>query len=309
MLNFLVTRLLSACWGLIGVITLVFLLIHIIPGDPVDVMLGESALSTDREALRRALGLDLPLLQQWWNYVQGLLQLNLGRSLFSGRPILDLLLERIPSTAYLGVIALFIAVIIAFPLGVFAALRQQTVWDFGAMGLALFGISIPNFWLGPMLILVGSLWLGWFPVSGQEEWNAVILPAFTLGTGMAAILARMVRSSVLESLGEDFLRTAHAKGLSTLEALLYHALPNALLPIITLLGLQMGSLLGGAIITETVFSWPGLGLLVIEAIQNRDYPVVQAAVLCISVSYIFINLITDIAYAWVDPRVQLHKTS
>ena len=306
MTHFLLTRMFSAFIGLLGVLTLVFLLIHIIPGDPVDVMLGESALPADRDALRQTLGLDLPLYQQWWNYVQALARLDFGHSLFSGRPIVDILLERIPATLYLSLAALLVAITLAFPLGLLAAVRQHTVLDYGAMGFALGGISIPNFWLGPMLVLVGSLWLGWFPVSGQEGWNSVILPALTLGTAMAAILARMIRSSVLEILGEDFLRTAQAKGLSPSRALLRHALPNALLPVLTLVGLQLGGLLSGAIITETVFAWPGVGLLIIEAIQQRDYPIVQAAVLCISVTYILVNVLTDICYAWLDPRIQLH---
>ena len=306
MIHFLLTRMFSAFIGLLGVLTLVFLLIHIIPGDPVDVMLGESALPADRDALRQTLGLDLPLYQQWWNYVQALARLDFGHSLFSGRPIVDILLERIPATLYLSLAALLVAITLAFPLGLLAAVRQHTFLDYGAMGFALGGISIPNFWLGPMLVLVGSLWLGWFPVSGQEGWNSVILPALTLGTAMAAILARMIRSSVLEILGEDFLRTAKAKGLSPSRALLRHALPNALLPVLTLVGLQLGGLLSGAIITETVFAWPGVGLLIIEAIQQRDYPIVQAAVLCISVTYILVNVLTDICYAWLDPRIQLH---
>ena len=304
MTHFLVTRILSAMLALLGVICLVFLLIHIIPGDPVEVMLGESAQPTDKETLRHALGLDLPLHQQWWIYFNGLLHLDLGTSLFSGRAILDLLIERIPATLYLSLVSLVVAIGLALPLGLVAAVRQHTPLDYGAMGFALFGMSIPNFWMGPLLILVGALWLGWFPVSGQEGWNSVVLPALTLGTAMAAILARMIRSSVLEVLGEDFMRTAHAKGLSSTRAVLLHALPNALLPILTLLGLQLGGLLGGAVITETVFAWPGLGLLMIEAIQQRDYPVVQAAVLCISVTYIMVNLLTDLLYAWLDPRIQ-----
>lgn len=304
MTHFLVTRILSAMLAILGVICLVFLLIHLIPGDPVEVMLGESAQPTDKESLRHALGLDLPLHQQWWIYFKGLLHLDLGTSLFSGRTILDLLIERIPATLYLSLISLVVAIGLALPLGLVAAVRQHTPLDYGAMGFALFGMSIPNFWMGPLLILVGALWLGWFPVSGQEGWNSVVLPALTLGTAMAAILARMIRSSVLEVLGEDFMRTARAKGLSSTRAVLHHALPNALLPILTLLGLQLGGLLGGAVITETVFAWPGLGLLMIEAIQQRDYPVVQAAVLCISVTYIVVNLLTDVLYAWLDPRIQ-----
>ncbi|HNP61432.1 MAG TPA: ABC transporter permease [Nitrospirales bacterium] len=304
MTHFLVTRILSAMLAILGVICLVFLLIHLIPGDPVEVMLGESAQPTDKESLRHALGLDLPLHQQWWIYFKGLLHLDLGTSLFSGRAIVDLLIERIPATLYLSLVSLLVAIALALPLGLVAAVRQHTPLDYGAMGFALFGMSIPNFWMGPLLILVGALWLGWFPVSGKEGWNSVVLPALTLGTAMAAILARMIRSSVLEVLGEDFMRTARAKGLSSTRAVLHHALPNALLPILTLLGLQLGGLLGGAVITETVFAWPGLGLLMIEAIQQRDYPVVQAAVLCISVTYIVVNLLTDLLYAWLDPRIQ-----
>ncbi len=304
MTRFIVNRISSATIGLFGVMCLVFLLIHIIPGDPVEVMLGESAQPSDKETLRHALGLDLPLHQQWWIYVKGLLHLDFGTSLFSGRAIVDLLVERIPATLYLSLVSLSVAIALALPLGLLAAVRQHTPLDWGAMGFALFGMSIPNFWLGPLLILIGSLWLGWFPVSGQEGWNSVVLPALTLGTAMAAILARMIRSSVLEVLGEDFMRTARAKGLSSTRAVMLHALPNALLPILTLLGLQLGGLLAGAVITETVFAWPGLGLLMIEAIQQRDYPVVQAAVLCISVTYIVVNLLTDLLYAWLDPRIQ-----
>jgi peptide/nickel transport system permease protein len=304
MTHFIVTRTLSAMVGLLGVICLVFLLIHVIPGDPIEVMLGESAQPTDKETLRHALGLDLPLHQQWWIYFKALLHLDFGTSLFSGRAIVDLLIERIPATLYLALVSLLVAIGLALPLGLVAAVRQHTPLDYGAMGFALFGMSIPNFWMGPLLILVGALWLGWFPVSGREAWNSVVLPALTLGTAMAAILARMIRSSVLEVLGEDFMRTARAKGLSSTRAVMLHALPNSLLPILTLLGLQLGGLLGGAVITETVFAWPGLGLLMIEAIQQRDYPVVQAAVLCISVTYIAVNLLTDLLYAWLDPRIQ-----
>lgn len=303
MTQFILTRLLSAIIGLLGVLCLVFLLIHLIPGDPVEVMLGETALQADKESLRKALGLNLPLGQQWWNYLAHLMRLDLGHSLFSGRPISGLILERLPATLYLSLTALLVAVGLALPMGLIAATHKHEPWDVGAMGFALLGMSIPNFWLGPLLILVGSLWLGWFPVSGQEGWNAVALPALTMGTAMAAILARMVRSSLLETLGEDFLRTARAKGLTPTRILLCHALPNSLLPVLTLLGLQLGGLLGGAVITETVFAWPGLGLLLVEAIHQRDYPVVQAAVLCISLTYVFVNLLTDLLYAWLDPRI------
>jgi peptide/nickel transport system permease protein len=305
MLTFLFQRLFGAVIVIAGVVTLVFLLIHLVPGDPVEVMLGESASVADRESLRAALGLDQPLLVQYLHYLQGLLHLDLGTSFHFRRPVLDLLLERLPATLILAALALIITLLLSLPLGILAAVRRDSLWDTGAMTFSLLGISIPNFWLGPILILVFSLWLGWFPVSGMGGISSVILPAVTLGTGLAAVLSRMVRSSMLEVLGEDYMRTARAKGIPPVRILLHHGLRNALLPVITLLGLQLGALLAGAVITETVFSWPGIGLLTIEAIQSRDYPVVQACVLLISISYVFVNLLTDIAYAWIDPRIRL----
>lgn len=298
-------RLTSTALVVFGVAVLVFLLIHLIPGDPVDVMLGESAQPADREALRQSLGLDQPIHVQLINYFNGLINLDLGRSLHTQRPILELLAERLPATIELAVAALLVTLVLALPLGLLAAARRDTAWDHGAMTFSLLGVSIPNFWMGPLLILVFALWLGWFPVSGREGAGAVILPALTLGTSLSAILARMIRSSVLEVLGEDFIRTAYAKGLSRRQVLIRHALPNALLPVITILGLQLGTLLAGAVITETVFSWPGIGLLTVEAIQTRDYPVVQACVLLIALTYVLINSLTDLAYALIDPRIRV----
>jgi peptide/nickel transport system permease protein len=303
--SFLIQRLAGALLVVLGVISIVFLLIHLIPGDPVEIMLGEAASAADREALRTALGLGQPLVTQFLHYLDGLLHLDLGTSLHSRRPVIELLRERLPATLLLAAVTLCITLLLAVPLGVIAAVRRNSLWDTGAMSFSMLGVSIPNFLLGPLLILVFSLWLGWTPVSGREGFGSVILPAVTLGTGLAAVLSRMVRSSMLEVLGEDYLRTARAKGLPTRRILLQHGLRNALLPVITLIGLQLGALLAGAVITETVFSWPGVGLLTIEAIQSRDYPVVQACVLLISVSYVFINLLTDIAYAWADPRIRL----
>jgi peptide/nickel transport system permease protein len=219
--------------------------------------------------------------------------------------VAELLLERLPATGLLAAVSLLVALLLALPLGILAAVRRDTPWDSSAMGFSMLGVSIPNFWLGPLLILVFSLWLGWFPVSGRNGMASVVLPALTLGTGLAAVLSRMVRSSMLEVLGEDYIRTARAKGLPDHRVVLHHALRNALLPVITLLGLQLGALLAGAVITETVFSWPGIGLLTIEAIQSRDYPVVQACVLLISLCYVCVNLLTDLAYAQVDPRIRL----
>lgn len=291
-----------------GVLCLVFFLIHLVPGDPVEVMLGESAQLADREALRQSLGLDKPLLTQFTQYLANIVQFDLGTSLHSQRPIFDILLERLPATLELTLSALLVAVLIAFPLGVVAAVRKDSGWDHGAMAVSLLGVSIPNFLMGPLLILVFAVWLGWFPVSGRSGLASLVLPAITLGTAMAAILSRMVRATLLEVLGEDYIRTAKAKGLGPGAVIWRHALRNALLPVITLLGLQLGALLAGAVITEAVFSWPGIGQLIIEAIQRRDYPVVQACVLLISLSYVLVNTLTDLAYGWFDPRVRVRSS-
>ena len=305
MLTFILQRLLGALLVILGVVSIVFLLIHMIPGDPVEIMLGESATTADREALRAALGLNLPIRVQFQNYLIGLTQLDLGTSIHLRRPVSAVLLERLPATGLLALVTLIITLTLALPLGIIAAVRRNTWWDTGAMSFSMLGVSIPNFWLGPVLILIFSLWLGWLPVSGRSGLASVILPSLTLATGLIAVLSRMVRSSMLEVLGEDYMRTARAKGLPPKRVILHHGLRNALLPVITMLGLQLGALLAGAVITETVFSWPGIGLLTIESIQSRDYPVVQACVLLISVTYVLVNLLTDLAYAWVDPRVRL----
>jgi peptide/nickel transport system permease protein len=299
----LLTRAGAALVVVFGVCTLVFLLIHLVPGDPVEAMLGERAQAADRAALRAALGLDLPLWEQYLRYLAGLLRLDLGRSFLDQRPVTTILTERLPATLVLGAAALGIAVVVALPLGVLAARYRGGALDAGAMTLSLLGISIPNFWLGPLLILVFSLWLGWTPVSGAEAPGAIVLPAITLGTGLAAILARMVRASVLEVLGEDYVRTARAKGLGEPAVLWRHALRNAWLPVLTVIGMQLGGLLAGAVITETVFAWPGIGSLLVDAIKARDFPVVQGCVLLISVFYVLVNALTDVAYAWIDPRI------
>lgn len=309
MIQFIIARLSSAVVVVLGVACLVFLLIHMVPGDPVEVMLGESARAADREALRRAMGLDQPLFDQLGDFLASLLRLDLGQSLYSKRPIVEILAERLPATAELAVAALAVAMVIALPLGLTAALCQNTAWDYFAMGVSMLGVSIPNFVMGPLLILLFSFTLGWLPVSGREAPGSIVLPALTLGTALAAILSRMVRAALLEVLNEDYVRTARAKGLSEFRVITRHALRNATLPIITLLGLQLGTLLGGAVITEIVFSWPGIGQLTIEAIQRRDYPLLQACVLVISFAYVSVNTLTDIIYAGVDPRIRIHGES
>lgn len=302
---YLVSRFLNALWVLFGVTTLVFFLIHWVPGDPVAVMLGESASAADTEALRHALGLDRPLLEQWAGFLTGVLSLDLGSSLYYQQPVFALVLTRLGATLQLSALAFLVALVVALPLGLLAAARKGSHWDSTAMGFSLLGVSIPNFWLGPLLVMVFSLGLGWFPVSGREGALSVVLPAVTLGTGLAAVLSRMVRSSLLEVLGEDYVRTARAKGLAARQVLVRHALRNAGLPVLTLLGMQLGALLGGAVVTEMVFNWPGVGALLVESIQRRDYPVVQGCVLVISLSYVVINLLTDLLYVKVDPRIRL----
>ncbi len=305
MIGFFLTRLFSALLVVFGVTLIVFLLLHLVPGDPVEVMLGEMAQPADREALRHALGLDLPLWQQVLNSFGQLLRFDFGQSLFTKQPIVEMLAERIPATVQLALAGLAVALVLAFPLGILAALNRGSRWDYGAMTFSLLGVSIPNFWMGPLLILFFSVMLGWFPVSGKEGFASLVLPALTLGTALAAILSRMIRATLIEVLGEDYIRTARAKGMSEAVVILRHALRNALLPTITLIGLQLGTLLAGAVITEAVFSWPGLGQLTIDSIHRRDYPVVQACILLISVTYVVVNTLTDLVYGWLDPRIRL----
>lgn len=305
--NYLLIRLANALIVVFGVISLVFFLIHFIPGDPVEVMLGESARLADRESLREALGLNQPVLTQWTQYLAHIARLDLGVSLHSKQPIIDVLAVRIPATIELAAVALVFALLIALPLGIVAAVNKNSFLDKTAMTVSLLGVSIPNFLMGPLLILLFSIYLGWFPVSGREGLPSVVLPALTLGSAMAAILSRMVRATLLEIISEDYIRTARAKGLSKIRVIVFHALPNTFLPLITLLGMQLGALLAGAVITEIVFSWPGIGQLTIEAINTRDYPLVQSCILLISVSYVVVNAVTDVLYSVLDPRVRLQN--
>jgi len=306
--SYLARRLLLVLPVVLGVVTLVFLLIHLIPGDPVEIMLGESALPADRDALREALGLDRPILEQYGTFLWGLCRGDLGVSLQQRRPVTALIREHYPATLELTLAAMLISLLIALPAGILSGTRQYSVWDHSTMFLALLGVSMPNFWLGPLLIWVFSIQLGWFPVSGKGGLAHLLLPALTLGASMAAIVARMTRSSVLEVLREDYVMTARAKGLSEARIILKHVLRNAMLPVLTVVGLQFGALLAGSIITETIFSWPGLGTLMVKAIQTRDYPVVQGCVLVIALSYVLVNLFTDLLYGVIDPRIRYEGT-
>ncbi len=305
MIAYCVSRLLGAALVMSGVLVLVFALLHFVPGDPVEVMLGEHARPADAQALRAALGLDLPLHVQFWRFFEGLLRFDLGESLHSRRPINEILAQRLPATLILALASMAIAALIAFPLGIIAAMRRDTVVDAGAVSFSVLAAAVPNFVLGPLLILVFALWLGWLPVSGRDSAWSILLPAFTLGASLAAVLSRMVRATLLETFGHEYIRTARAKGLSEGQVVRRHALGNALLPVVTLAGLQLGVLLAGAVITEKVFDWPGIGLLLVESIQRRDYPVVQACVLVVSLTYVLVNTLLDFVYAWLDPRIRL----
>ncbi len=285
--------------------TLVFIVTQVLPGDPVDLMLGETARPAQREQLRKTLGLDRPLGVQYADYMGGLLRGDLGTSLHQKRAVSAIIFERTYASAELTLASMAVALLISLPLGIAAARRQGTALDLGAGFLAVAGASMPVFWLGPLLIIVFSINLGWFPVSGREGVLSLILPAVTLGAALSPILMRMARSSLLDVLPQDYISTARAKGISEKKVLWLHALKNACLPLITILSLQLGALLSGAIITETVFAWPGVGRLVIQAIASRDYPLVQGCVLFIAAVYVSANFLADIAYAWLDPRVRL----
>jgi ABC-type dipeptide/oligopeptide/nickel transport system permease component len=305
MMRFLSLRLLLALPALWLILTMVFLLAHIVPGDPVQQMLGEGARAEDLQQLRHTLGLDLPLRVQYGRYFAGILHGDLGESFRFQQPVLRVVTSHYPATLELAIVALFVCAAIGIPAGMLAAQRRGSPTDSAIGVFTLLGLSLPNFALGPVLILIFSVYLGWLPVSGRGGISHLFLPAITLGAALAAILTRMVRTSVIEELSSDYVRTARAKGLSESAVLLRHAFRNALIPILTILGLQFGTLLAGTIVTESIFSWPGVGRLAVQAIQARDYPLLQGCILLIAVSYVFVNLMTDLIYALVDPRVRL----
>ncbi len=289
---------------LFGVVTLVFSLIHLVPGDPAQSMLGEGATQADINRLRHQLGLDAPLTTQYVSYLRGIAHGDLGQSFRTGAPVVSQIAERIPATAQLAAAAMLVAVCLAVPLGVLAAIRRGTWVDESAMAVALAGIAMPNFWLGPLLAIVFAVELGWLPVSGRGTLAHLVLPAITLGAALAAILARMTRASVLDELRELYVLAARARGASRARAILRHAFRNSLVPVVTVLGLQLGSVLTGSVITETIFAWPGVGRLLIQSINARDYPMVQGCILLIAVTYVAMNLLTDVVYGYLDPRIR-----
>jgi ABC-type dipeptide/oligopeptide/nickel transport system permease component len=286
------------------VVSVVFLLIHLVPGDPVLQMLGEGAPATDVQATRHAYGLDVPLGEQYLHYWKGVLHGDLGPSLRFNQGVGKLIVQRYPYTLQLTMAALLVAILLSIPAGVRSA-RRRNRWDDRLLSVvSLFGLSFPNFALGPILILLFSIKLGWLPVSGSGTFAHLILPAVTMGSALAAILTRMVRTSMLEELGQDYIRTARAKGLPERTVVYRHALRNAMIPVITVVGLQFGALLAGAIVTETIFSWPGIGRLTIQAIGNRDYYLVQGCILAIGLTYVAVNFLTDLLYSVANPRIK-----
>jgi peptide/nickel transport system permease protein len=301
---FLLRRLGFLAFVTFMVSTLVFFFIHFIPGDPVEIMLGETAQATDMDELRHQLGLDRPLLEQYGRFLTGLLHGDLGKSLRYDAPVVDMVLSRLPATIQLAVSAIVIAILIALPAGILSAVRPYSAFDHTSMFVSLLGVSMPTFWLGPLLILLFAIQLDWLPVSGREGPASLVLPALTLGAALAAILSRMTRSAMLEVIREDYITAGRAKGLSEKVVILKHGLRNALIPILTVLGLQIGALLSGTVVTEKVFAWPGIGRLLVDGIEARDYPLVQGCVLTISLSYVLVNLAIDLLYAAVDPRIR-----
>lgn len=309
MTAYAIRRLLVAAPSLLGVATLVFFMIHLVPGDPVEAMLGEYAAPSAREELQTQLGLDKPLHEQYFAFLAGVISADLGNSVAieGNPPVAGVLAEAFPTTMLLAASAMIVALLIALPAGMLSAARKNTATDYTVSTLSLLGLSIPNFWLGPLLILLFAIILRWLPVSGLANPAGLVLPAITLGTALAAALTRMVRASMLEELGQDYIRTARAKGLSELRVVGVHAFRNSLIPVVSVAGLQFGTLLAGAVVTERIFSIHGLGFVLIDSIGRRDYPVVQGAILLIAACYILVNLATDLLYGLIDPRVRYSK--
>jgi len=304
MLRYTATRLLYMLPVIWLVVSIVFLLIHLVPGDPIQQMLGEGATSADLQAARHAYGLDVPIGQQYVNYWRGVLHGNLGQSLRFNRNVASVIAERYPFTLQLTLAGLAVALALSIPAGVRSA-RRRNRWDDRVISfVSLLGLSFPNFALGPILILFFAIKLGALPVSGSGTFANLVLPAITLGGALAAILTRMVRTSMLEELGQDYIRTARAKGLPERTVVYRHALRNAMIPVLTVVGLQFGALLAGAIVTETIFSWPGIGRLTIQAISNRDYYLVEGCILAIGLTYVAVNFLTDLLYSVANPRIR-----
>jgi ABC-type dipeptide/oligopeptide/nickel transport system permease component len=323
--HYLGRRLLHAIFVVWGAATLVFFILHLSPGDPAVNLVGENASKEQFEMVRRSLGLDRPLHERYFTYISDLAQGELGKSWFSGQSTRDMLIERIPDTLELTLAAALLCVPLAILLGIVSAVWRRTTVDYLSNFVALFGISTPNFWLGVMLILLFAVELRWLPAFGRGpsvtealaalssgdaqplwEWaRHLILPAVTLGTFLMALITRLTRTDILENLGRPYVKVARAKGAGPWHVIFHHVLPNSLISVVTIIGLEVGALLGGAVVTETVFAWPGIGRLLVESIQRRDYPVIQAGVLLTSFIFVFINILVDLIYVYLDPRIRL----
>ncbi len=304
MLAYVARRLVHLVPVLLGISFLVFLLVHLVPGDPVRIMLQDVGSPEQVARVRQQLGLDRPIYIQYVSFVTRALQGDFGRSIHTRRPVAQEIRFRIPFTVRMAVAATLVAIVLGIVLGAIAAMHHQSALDYGTMVIALAGVSLPSFWFGLVLILVFSLHLRWLPPTGADSLLHLILPAITLGSGAAAIIARLTRSSMLEVLRQDYIRTARAKGVTDRRMIYRHALKNAMIPVVSIVGLQFASLLGGAVIVETVFGWPGIGRLAVDAIFNRDIPVIQAVVLVAAVIFVLVNLIVDLLYGWLDPRIR-----
>lgn len=302
-------RLLQSVVVVWGVSILVFFLLRLAPGDPVTLLLVESASPEQIAEAKAKWGLDKPIPVQYAVFLGRALRGDLGDSLFFQEPAINVLMERMPATLQLSAAALFFSLSIAIPIGMLSALKRDTFWDYLGTGLAMVGQAIPPYWLGIMLILVFSVSLGWFPTSGRGTPSHLVLPAITLGSVLMALVTRLVRSGMLDVLSEDYVRTARAKGLRERSVIIRHALRNILIPLVTVIGLQLGALFGGAVITESIFAWPGVGRLALQSINARDYPMVQASVLVISVVYVFLNLAVDLIYVYLDPRIRYDRNT
>jgi ABC-type dipeptide/oligopeptide/nickel transport system permease component len=304
MWRYLLKRILLAVPVLIGVSIVVFAMVRLIPGDPAQIMAGQAATQEVVQSIRESLGLDQPIPVQYGYFMRNALTGDLGRSLLSGVPVSEELGQRFPRTVRLALASIIVAALIGIPAGILSATRHLSWVDSVVMVVALAGVSIPVFWLGLNLILVFSVRLQWLPAFGYETWSHLVLPSIALGTASAAIIARMTRSAMLEVLRQDYVRTARAKGLAERLVVNHHALRNALIPVVTVVGLQLGTLLSGAVLTETVFSWPGIGKLLVDSVLARDYPIIQGAVLLIAAMFVLLNVVVDATYAMLDPRIR-----
>ena len=303
MLQYIIKRLLSTIPVLLGISFLLFFMLRMLPGDPAQVLAGQMASPEEIENIRNQLGLNEPVHVQYGKFLTRLVQFDLGRSARTRNPVTQEVWARLPNTMLLAVVAITLACVFGIPAGIISAVRPYTWMDYLVTSAALFGISMPVFWLGLMLVVVFSVMLHWLPAGGTGSWQHVVLPSVTLASFVVAFIARMTRSTMIEVLSQDYTTTARSKGLKERVVIIKHALKNALIPIITVVGLQFGLLLGGAVLTETVFAWPGIGRLIVDSILARDYPMIQGTILIFGLLYILVNLVVDLIYAWVDPRI------